>query len=61
MSTLPPKADIAQRYRHVGVVPKADIQRSFTAGNHTAMLWVASGHSQLLIAMSASLIGRLIA
>ena len=27
MSALPPKADIAKRYRHVRFVPKADILR----------------------------------
>jgi hypothetical protein len=31
MSALPPKADIAERDRHVRFVPKADIVRSITS------------------------------
>ena len=33
MSALPPKADIAERHRHVRFVPKADIERVLRAGH----------------------------
>jgi len=38
MSALPPKADIAERDRHVRFVPKADIPPTFSLGDSDATL-----------------------